>query len=505
MDKLQEVVGTFSTDDQKEFRNFLRRQTLRKDRKDLALFDWLVAQPKASGRETLKHLYPNENRVAYHALRKRLLRHMSDYIVLKRLNEDTSSVSTVMGLLSLCRYLFEKGSSGLAWDFLRKAEKTAIAGEQFELLHSVYQLQVEMADREGADELTSIVEKRHHNKQLADEDERASIASSLIRQSLRQVRLDGRELDFDAIVQQVLAEYGLQEAIAKRPKLMYNIVSMVRSAMLAKKDFYSFEPFIIAQYSQMEASGGFTKVHQLYQVNLLYMIAHVLYRNKKFAASNLYLRQLQGFLEGDSRQHFPTFRARFVLLKAANHSYIGESRLGAEQLAAYLAKPEGRPTPAELLNVRLNLAVYQFQLEDFRQSNRLLQHFPHSDAWCAKKMGREWVLRKNMVELIVQIELGNTDIAHNRLRAIERQFKSLFEQPTYRRVRQFLLLLRFTIDYPERLATPEFAERIDRAIEFIPASREDLNAMGFYAWIKAKLIQKPYYATLLELVAAEDA
>ena len=504
MDRLQEVIATLSPEEQKDFKAFLSRQTARGDRKDQQLFDWMVAHPNADRQTCWEALYPQGERAAFHTLRKRLLRQLSDYIVLKRLSEDGSSVSTVMGQLSLCRYLFEKGSGRLAWDFLRKAEKTASDGEQYELLHSVYQLQIEMADREGADELPEIVRKRNVNKQLADEDERASIASSFIRQQLREVRLEGKTIDFDAMVQQVLIENRLQEAILHRPKLLYNMVSMVRSAMLAKKDFFSFEPFVIGHYQRLLDGDGFGKAHLWYQVNLLYMIAHVLYRNKKFADSNRYLGELEALLSQKSRQHFPTFRPRMVLLKAANHSYLGESHLAVAQLQAYLKAPEGRPSPVDLMTLRLNLAVYHFQLEDYKAANRLLQQSPHSDSWCAKKLGREWVLRKNMVELILQIELGNTDIAHNRVRSIERQFKTLFEQPAYQRVRQFLSLIRFTIDYPERLATSDFQARIERAIEFRPASREDLIAMGFYAWFKSKLIAKPYYSTLLALVSAED-
>src|SRR5688572_29277081 len=113
------------------------------------------------------------------------------------MEEDNTSASAGMGMGSLATDLFEARGDRLAWNLLRKAEKVAAENEQFDLLNNIYNLQIEKADSEFADNLHQIIQKRNENKLAADEEERANIAASLIREQLSQVRAQGRDLHFD--------------------------------------------------------------------------------------------------------------------------------------------------------------------------------------------------------------------------------------------------------------------------------------------------------------------
>ena len=79
MDKLKEVIETLSADDKKEFRIFIHRQKNKRDRKDLDLFNLLDRYADPTAKVILPQLYPTGNSQAYHALRKRLLRHLMDF------------------------------------------------------------------------------------------------------------------------------------------------------------------------------------------------------------------------------------------------------------------------------------------------------------------------------------------------------------------------------------------------------------------------------------------
>ena len=500
MDKLKEIVDTLSREDRKEFRIFINRQKNKKDRKDRDLFDLLQADRELHSDELLKKLYPDNNRQAYHALRKRLFRHLTDFIVLKRIEDDTTTAASVMGLISLSQFLFDKNADRLAWEFIRKAERTATNSEQHDLLNSVYNLQITQAHSEYGDPLEQIIVKYRENKSLADEDERANMAYSLIKQQLNEVRLQGKEIDFDNIVQEVLEEHQLFQAMAKRPGMLYKVISILRSAILAKKDYFSFEPYLIVQYEKMNREVGFSRNHHYYQVSLLYMIAHVLYRNKKFEKSIQYLRNLHEHLEAYNKSLHQRFYPRYALLLAANNTYLGRNQEAVDILVQISSDKQVRLQPSDELNIQLNLSVYYFQQEQFRDANRSLIKIGHTDKWCEKKMGKEWVLRKNMVEMLVQYELGNDDIAENRIRSMERQFGEFFKNPAYQRVRKFLELVRIVINKPMEVSSPAFFERVEKSFEFVPGEREDLLAIGFYAWLKSKMVQQPYYGVLLEII-----
>jgi len=112
MDKLQSLVNTLTSTDKKEFCIFINRQKSKKERKDLELFHLINKQ--LSTQQIQNKLYTTPNKVAYHTLRKRLLKHLTDFVILKEIDNDNTSSSPILGLMSLSSYLFKKGNINLA-------------------------------------------------------------------------------------------------------------------------------------------------------------------------------------------------------------------------------------------------------------------------------------------------------------------------------------------------------------------------------------------------------
>jgi len=45
--------------------------------------------------------------------------------------------------------------------------------------------------------------------------------------------------------------------------------------------------------------------------------------------------------------------------------------------------------------------------------------------------------------------------------------------------------------------------KIEKYLTVVPEEKEDLQAMTFYAWLKAKYLKRKYYDVLLEIVKPE--
>ncbi|MGV3539974.1 MAG: hypothetical protein ACO1OQ_09195 [Rufibacter sp.] len=504
MDDHKTTIDTFTPDDVKEFSFFIQRQKKKKVRKDYELFKLLLQKKKHKPQELIDRLYPGEaNSMAYYALRKRLMQHVTDFIVLKRMAEDPTAGSSVMGLLSLARYLFDNGADRLAWNMLRKAEKMAQQNEQFDLLNAVYYLQIEKADSLFADDLEEIIAKRNQNKLIADEDERANIASSLISQRLGKARQAGKFLDFETTIQEVLETYGLTGAVSRRPSLLYKLMQIARSAVLARKDFYSFEPYIIEQYQTVLNASGFSKAHQFHKISLLYMIAHVLYRNRKFKQSNQYLEEMQAALQGEGANCYAAFYPRYVFLKSANDAFLRNLSQAIHTMEDLVQTKANLLQPRDTLTARLGLSFLYFAQGAYQKANNALVYMNHSDKWCEKIMGREWVLKKKLGELIIQYEFGNLDLALGQIEQFERKNKDVLDQPMYQNAIAFLQLLKHLFLQPDQASRKAFLQQVESLLEFKPTEQEDLPSMSFYAWLKSKMVNRNYYDVLVELAAGQ--
>ena len=520
MDDLRTTLLTLSPDERRDFGVFIQRQRRKTTgRQDSRLYELLVQAKEPTGPQLIAKLYPAApNAVAYYALRKRLLRHLTDYLLLRQRQLDTTAAASVRGQLTLAQYLFEAGIPRLAWSTLRKAEKLAHDNEQYEPLNAVYNLQIQYANSPHAEPLAEIIARRHVNKKAADEEERANIADSLLRQRLGEARKQGRAgAPLDALMHDILVEYDLQEAFARSPSLLCRLLSIARSAMLVRRDFASFAVFVERCYRLMERRHGFAPAQRNYQLRLLYMLAHALYRSRHFAQSVAYLEQGRALVQAAPGRKFAEFGPRFTFLLAANLAFLRRNAESIALLEQELKGPASLPVPEELTG-RLQLVFHYFAEGNFGKANHTMLRLGRTDHWLEEHFGLDWLLKKNMGEMLIQLEMGHEDLALGRLKAIERglleRFPAGHSTPDtaegtstatvraggpYHFVLSYLELVHDLINDPASARRPAFAARVADFSAFLPSEREDLQAMSFYSWLRARMLGQPYYEVLLDV------
>jgi len=506
MDYLKAIIQTLSTDDKKQFRSFLARQKSKKKRKDVALFQILAETKNYKSHQIIQKLYPEKpNREGYHALRKRLIRELTKFIWLKRTDNDTTTASVITGYITLSEYLFHKNSEATAWHFIRKAEDIARKNEQFELLNRVYLLQLEFGDSEFADETDLIIQKKKANQQFAQEDERAITALALVRREMRERRRSGRFKNIREIIQKILADYQLHEAVVRRPKLLHGFISAVRSAHLASKEFLDFEPFVIQKYREVEAIAGFSKPNHFYKLRLLYMITHILYRNKKFEEAEQYLTEFHENLTQYDQNYYAFFYLKYQTLRAAILHFREKNEVSVQICEELFWRPKYKLSTSDLLNIQLNLIVYYFTANQFRDCHKLFLELNRSDKFYLEKAGTEWLLKKYLIEALTQYEIGNPDIALKILKNSKRFFADFFEEhPKFEIIRLFLNYLQKFIDERQGFGRKFFENEVRENVTLVSPEAEDLQAMGFYSWMRAKVLKRNYYDVLLDTVGVRE-
>ena len=518
MDDLRTTLLTLSADERRDFGVFIQRQRRKATgRLDSHLYELLVQPKVLKVPQLIAKLYPDApNAVAYYGLRKRLMRHLTDFLLLRQRQLDPTATATVRGHLTLAQYLFETGIPRLAWSTLRKAEKLGRESEQYEPLNAVYNLQIQYAGSPHALPLDEILPRYRLNKKAADEEERANIADSLLRQRLREARARGRAtVPVDAMLQSILAEFDLQEAFARSPSLLSRLMSIARSAMLVRRDFSAFAAFIERCYNLMERRHGFAPAQRGHQLKLLYMLAHALYRSRRFAESMAYLEKGRAVMSATPGRQHSEFGPKLTFLLAANCAFQHRNAESIALLEGILRNAQALSTTDDL-TVRLQLSFHYFAEGQFAKANHTLLSLARTDHWLEQHLGLEWMLNRNIGEMLIQVELDNPELALGRLRAIDRTIREQFPAVPadaatateagpvggpYHPVLVYLGLVRESIEHPEALHRRDFATRVASLPPFLSQEREDLQVLSFYAWLLARTVGRPYYEVLLELAA----
>lgn len=147
------------------------------------------------------------------------------------------------------------------------------------------------------------------------------------------------------------------------------------------------------------------------------------------------------------------------------------------------------------------MTVFYFQKGEVKKSYQLVSKLYHTDKWYIEKVGKEWVIKKNLIELLLLVELDYLDVFENRLMRFKRQYSSYLKEIGQGRVLLFLKYVAYYYNNPKGITSQEFFSMIENSFTWIGAKQEDIFVMSFYAWLKSKMINKPVFDVTLDLVA----
>lgn len=490
MDSLQEVIHSLDSEQQKDFVSFIHRNKYRKGRKDLQLFNLLKQEKEWSAHELVQALKtPNLN--AYHTIRKRLFSHLADFVVLQSTSSDASTTSHANAIIGVVNYLFDKSLTKQAWKYLLMAEHIAIENELRDLLNTIYLLQINKCHLNENIDIQQLLKKYEENQLELRNNERLQIASSLIRNRLQHDKKEGINADFDKIVQHALKDLNIDQQVLKTPKINLEFVKIIRSGIIAQKDFSKFEPFVLSTFKNLYHHKT-KKYNPVVKVEFLYILAHTLYRNKKFKQSLAYIDEMEETLKKCPNSIIKQYQAKMEILKAGNLMFTNQIELALTCL--YQLEKIKSLSNEEKAIVTMNIGIYHYLQNDMKKAQLKLRDFHHSDAWYKKTMGTEWLFKKYLMEIILFVDLKELDIVEARIRTVERAFKNFRQHPIYERAFGFLGLIKL---YYSQNDLQKLDQAIEKTITFIPFEQEDLQAMTFYCWIRSKTLRKGFYATLL--------
>ncbi|MFT4600840.1 MAG: hypothetical protein ACI857_001017 [Arenicella sp.] len=502
MDQIQQIIRSFSLEEHKDFRLFIQRKKMKGKRKDLMLYDFFYSQSTPSKEDILIELYDSESakaKNAYHTIRKRLLKEINDFLYLKRADLDLTKGGEINKTLILIEHLLEHQLFKLAWKHLEKAELLASEAEFNQQLVWIFDLQIKNFNTEFAHKsLNEIVALRVSANDMFQEDESLKIIGSLVKQELDQIIKKGEDLDLQQITDDLIKQFDLENALFQRPKLLFNFVFLTRTVMLGRKEYSSFEGFLLNSYKKLERADYFAN-NSADNLRILYVVAHTLYRNKKFNQAIEFLETMNQELDSATKGIYKQFYPKYLLLYSACENFKGNLDFSIELLSQTVQIPYLEKD--DFLNGSLNLAVYYFEKEDYKQANQTLINMGHTDMWLEKNMGKEWRLKKHIIEAIFQYELGHTDLAFDRVLSIERGFSILLKSDKYSKVAVFLNVIKQFMNNPAIAKTENFFEKIEGSFEWVGAEYEDLQEMSYYSWLKSKMQSRKFYDVLLELMS----
>ena len=230
---------------------------------------------------------------------------------------------------------------------------------------------------------------------------------------------------------------------------------------------------------------------------LEYIMAHAFFNVRKFPQAMKHLTKVKDLMHNNEAIKSRLY-VRYISIVSSIEVYSGNISAAIDSHEKIINTQSSFFSEQERLNLELNLVAYYCTAGSFGKANKILIYMNKASSYYQKKMGREWLLRKEMIRVIAQIEIGNIESSITILKTIKAQHKDMLELLEYRLVVYFVELLLGYLKDPfavkESMLDKVFIElSLDKKRIF-----EDPKLLAFYSWLKSKITNKKLYSVLLQ-------
>jgi len=208
MVNLNQLISSLSTEEQTSFEVFLKKKNRRTDTKNVLLLRLLVSGETDSDSICIA-IYNQNNKNAYHALRKRLYDSLLDFVATNNLAQENDVEMLLIKNIVSARNFFQRKQYEIGFHILSKAEYLAQDHLLFPILNEIYHTQIQYAHTSPKVALNSIITKFNNNQQSYLAEERLNIVYATIREQINISVFQKKTIDFNAVITSALNEYQI--------------------------------------------------------------------------------------------------------------------------------------------------------------------------------------------------------------------------------------------------------------------------------------------------------
>lgn len=493
---LKSIIDTFTPDDQQKFITYLEQKNKRRDTKNIKLFK-ILAKDKDDSKAICNQLYETNQSNAYHALRKRLFQSLIDFTANKNLEDENSiDMQIIKYILASRTYLLQK-KYDIAYKILDKAERLADAHLLFPILNEIYHTKIQYAADYSEIDIEQLILKQKENQKKHHLEDQLNIVYAKLKSVLNTINYEGRVIHLETELAEILKTYNIELNESLSFKSLYQVLAIANISALITTKYFQIETFVLKSYDTLKNKKDSDK-QLYYQIQIAYIIANTLFRNKKFEASLQFIEEMNQLMLLKRSAYHKDFILKKTFVEALNYNYTNQQEEAIKLVESVIHKKHG--DIEALLDLHLSLFMFYFQKDDFLKAKSIISKFYHTDQWYAEKSRLDWVIKKNVAELLLYIELQEDNLFYSRLKSFKRRYTSYLKQIGQLRI---LIFLNFAEQYytnPKTVTSVDFKNKLESSFDWTTVKEEDIFVMSFYAWLKNKIEKGNLYQTTLRLI-----
>ena len=489
---ISDLIDIISPKEERDFIRYLINRSKNGNKNGIELFKAL-----RTGQADSKRNEWGSNR--YNVIKKRLSDNLSAFIAEQIVKKEAQLEVELIKSLLLARKLIRFKKIKTAFNILSKAKEKAKSAQLYSILNEINHSMLECSlDRTAIVQEPIIRDLQESLKQYTEQEQR-SIANSRLKKAFRDAEHEGKEIELLQEFEQY--NYDINDSSAEFDfKDLLEMATIADAQASYYKNYADINVFFIDRLRELEQVDKNELTQLPAHIELIYLIANIYFRKKEFIKSESFLSEMETLMKKENALYRKQFQVRLISLLALNYNFLGFHQRASLLLDEHFASKEF--LLQESLNPLLIRSMIAFQQGDFKFTSKLFANFQESDKYYEQLMGRDWLLNKKYMEILLHIELKNDDFVESRINSLVKKHGSYLKSKSSFRVLPFLKLVKLIYRNPEVAYKQEFESKVASILIRKPSEQEDLFLICFYAWLKSKMTGKAIYETTLELVSS---
>ena len=455
MKDLNQIINCLTKDEIRFYKLFVNRtnSTSKGIRKDVELFD-LLRKNKSDKYSTkdilIKLKISNSNN--YYQLKNRIYNDLNNSLTWQHISKDNQSQSFSYILLS--RIFKNKGELNISFNYLLKAEKTAIEKELFEMLSIVYSEIIELSHELILIDIDKYISLKKYNINLLREIDQIDMLLAKIMFDIKtKQNFSKSDPTLVTLINDKIKETKNNKFIINSPRFKMRLFKMYSRVLLQNKEYGALEDYLLLSWKEFNKQNFFNRSNHDEKLTLLTYLTNCLHQNNNYKKSLFYAEELKLAMKEFDAYLEDKYLFYYYNSLVLNYS-IDNKKKSLEILKIASKNDIIQKMPAYTSFIYLNTSIIYFQQEKFKLSKKNLSRLIlQKDFLYLDKAIQFHIL---IFEILVLINLKDFQAAKEKNQQLLSNFKKIIAAPEYKMDQDFLLIIAKILSKEECQDTVKF-------------------------------------------------
>ena len=455
MKDLNQIINCLTKDEIRFYKLFVNRtnSTSKGIRKDVELFDFLRKNKsdKYSTKDILIKLkISNSNN--YYQLKNRIYNDLNNSLTWQHISKDNQSQSFSYILLS--RIFKNKGELNISFNYLLKAEKTAIEKELFEMLSIVYSEIIELSHELILIDIDKYISLKKYNINLLREIDQIDMLLAKIMFDIKtKQNFSKSDPTLVTLINDKIKETKNNKFIINSPRFKMRLFKMYSRVLLQNKEYGALEDYLLLSWKEFNEQNFFNRSNHDEKLTLLTYLTNCLHQNNNYKKSLFYAEELKLAMKEFDAYLEDKYLFYYYNSLVLNYS-IDNKNKSLEILKIASKNDVIQKMPAYTSFIYLNTSIIYFQQEKFKLSKKNLSRLIlQKDFLYLDKAIQFHIL---IFEILVLINLKDFQAAKEKNQQLLSNFKKIIAALEYKMDQDFLLIIAKILSKEECQDTVKF-------------------------------------------------